>query len=159
MMAPASPSTNISGSKRAMAGLVSGDSGIPEKRCTTCKRDKPRSMFTRNRCSPDGLAYTCRECRRESRSRRDPILVSNHPLREAFLRSGLSSWDVARALGHFRNEGPEGRRVPDATPVRRALGLAPEPPSSGHRFRQRMRPRTALRYAKVLNLDLFEIGL
>lgn len=86
-------------------------------------------------------------------------LISNAPLRAAFLSSSLSSWDMARALGHERKRWTTNKTIPDATPVLRALGLKPEPAAEENRIRTHMQEATALRYAEALGLDPHEIGL
>jgi hypothetical protein len=36
-----------------------------KKQCSKCKRIKLRSCFTKNKSTPDGLDYSCKECKRE----------------------------------------------------------------------------------------------
>jgi len=80
------------------------------------------------------------------------VLVSNRALREAFLRSGLSSVDLARRLGNPRR----------CSHVLRALGISAYKMRSDYPAKQAqtsIRETTALRYAEALGLDPMDIEL
>lgn len=45
---------------------------LATKTCSTCKRELPVSSFYREKLSPDGLRYSCKECTKEqSRASRE----------------------------------------------------------------------------------------
>lgn len=65
-----------------------------------------------------------------------PGKVDNAALREAFLRSGRSAADVARAAGWTFESG--GRIKPDSSRVRRTLGLIDDVSAGGWRSRRKL---------------------
>lgn len=85
--------------------------------------------------------------------------VSNEPLREAFIQSGISSHEFARLLGWTIKSGPwEGR--PDGVRVRRALGLQPYRNGYGYTSKgKNMAAHNAQKMANVLGLDPVDIGI
>jgi hypothetical protein len=46
------------------------------KKCSDCQTVKPRSVFSRNKSSPDGSSYLCKEC--TSLRRRKPLEQARH---------------------------------------------------------------------------------
>lgn len=80
--------------------------------------------------------------------------IDNRPLREAFERSELTAKQLAHQLGYTRVF--RAQVTGDDSPVRRALGLKPSCNGNTQRY---MLEATALRYARVLNLDPVDIGL
>jgi hypothetical protein len=88
--------------------------------------------------------------------------VDPGPLRDAFLRSGLTASEVARRLGWMR-PAPKGKRsaVPDQGRLRAALGLKPYNPGHGYPMRMRigMKHETAEQIARAINVDPWEVGL
>jgi hypothetical protein len=76
------------------------------------------------------------------------------PLREAFLRSGKTPADVARALGWRKPNG-----VADGPRVRRALGMRPAWSNGRKRLRQRCSYETAVKLADAIGVDPYEVGL
>lgn len=72
------------------------------------------------------------------------------PLAEAFLRSGLTPYEVARRLGWKRDKSEA-----DASRVRRALGLALYSPGHGYppRYRQHCTEEMAIKLARAIGVD------
>lgn len=89
--------------------------------------------------------------------------IDNRPFREAFERSGMSTNELARRLGWFkrRSDRPHMPLVPDGTRAMRAIGRALDTDSRGYgpRYRQRVTYGMALRLARALDLDPWEVGL
>jgi hypothetical protein len=83
------------------------------------------------------------------------------PIRDAFLRSGLSASEVARRVGWMRTRRTRRSPVADATRVRRTLGLAQYDPGHGHekRFREFCDPEMAWALAKACGADPMDVGL
>jgi len=76
--------------------------------------------------------------------------VPNQPIREAFLRSGLSSYDVAAFCGWLKmKRGKLG--APDTSKVERCLGLRAASGSSI--FNKSMTEKNAIELIEALNLD------
>jgi hypothetical protein len=75
-------------------------------------------------------------------------LVPNKELREAFLRSGLSSHVVAEFAGWFRKNGE-----PDTAKLLRSLGIASYNSHNGRITNKRMTEENALDVIRALNLD------
>lgn len=76
-------------------------------------------------------------------------LVPNKELREAFIRSGLTTMDVANFCGWLRKSGK-----PDATKVGRALGILEQRNRNGRMYTNtRTSEEIALKIIKALNLD------
>jgi hypothetical protein len=80
------------------------------------------------------------------------------PLREAFLRSGLTAGDVARTLGWTRTN--YGRRVNDSGRVKRYLGISPcQGGGQAPRLRERCSYKTAVMLAEAIGVDPVDVGL
>jgi hypothetical protein len=100
---------------------------------------------------------TWTEAARAGRAPVDPA-----PLREAFLRSGISANEVARRLGWMRPAWGKYRSPqPDQGRLTRALGLRPYNPGHGYpqRFRSGIKHETAEQIARAINVDPWEVGL
>lgn len=92
-------------------------------------------------------------------------LVEVAPIRDAFLASGLSAYEVANALGWYEYKKKD-RRYPkrvDSCRVLRTLGMRKtyESKSRGGRVRYRTHVtyETAGQIARALNMDPWELGL
>lgn len=90
----------------------------------------------------------------------DSILIE--PVRDAYQASGMTITELARALGWYcgRQRGHRIETMPDTQRVRRHLGLVKD--KSGDRVprvRKHMREKTALKFAKALDLDPRDLGL
>lgn len=124
------------------------EGALPGTLCGQYK-GKPPAVAQLRRDTEETVCTDCEGRRRiKYRRRRGENEVSNAPLREAFLRSGLSYSDLARRLDK------------DASWPPRALGLKPR----NHRryrgtYQQWMRVETAARYARALGLDPHEVGV
>lgn len=95
---------------------------------------------------------------RKAQERMPQIECDLAPLREAFLRSGLSAADVARALGWTCQA--HGRPHADGPRVKRALGLKPQQNGDGLvTTRQRCSYEMAVRLAAAIGVDPWEVGL
>lgn len=96
-------------------------------------------------------------------------LVSNAPLRQAFLESGITANELAVRAGLMRRYsaprksgiGRSTWKGGDATAALRDLGLKPDIGKGipRGRMRERISEEKALRYAKALHLDPMDIGL
>lgn len=85
-----------------------------------------------------------------ARGKRD--LVSNGPLREAFMRSPLSQSELARRLGWMRV-------TPDYVRVRRALGLKRDNAGAPSRWRREIDYDTAVSMCRAMGVDPVDVGL
>jgi hypothetical protein len=84
--------------------------------------------------------------------------VSVEPLREAFLASGRSAYEVALALGWTRLR--DGRRHPDSERVKRQLGITPYPLARGRMaIRQRCTYARAVEMAEAIGVDPVDVDL
>lgn len=87
--------------------------------------------------------------------------VSNKEIREAFLRSGLSTYDVASYIGWFKGKG--NGIGPDTSRVERILGLRTYKNGHGRMCTNvSMSEENALKVIEALNfdpVDFREIGL
>jgi len=72
--------------------------------------------------------------------------VPNQPIREAFLRSGLTTYDVALFCKWVKGK----QKSPDTTRVERYLGLKA---MKGVRFNVSIAEHNALKIIEALNLD------
>jgi hypothetical protein len=71
----------------AMAKLRNTANG--KRRCSRCKKLKPRDEFPRNAATADGIGLYCRPCKRDSdRARRNPGATAQPPQRPAPEESG-----------------------------------------------------------------------
>jgi hypothetical protein len=88
-----------------------------------------------------------------------PQDVDVTPLREAFLRSGLSPYELAKRMGWKRTGSPKY----DSGSVAMTLGLRPHTNiKKGKRYRyvqKETNPQRALEIANALGLDPHEVGL
>jgi hypothetical protein len=86
--------------------------------------------------------------------------IDNTPLREAFIRSGMSASALARAVGYPARHLPRGVSQ-QGTRVKRELGLTPTPAKRGCTPSMRLTVSydTAVRYAAALGLDPVDIGV
>lgn len=82
--------------------------------------------------------------------------VPVEPLREAFLRSGVSAYELAIRLGWTR---AEPSRRPDVTRVKRSLGLMPYRSNGRRMVRRKVRYERAVELADAMNVDPYEVGI
>jgi hypothetical protein len=80
--------------------------------------------------------------------------VPVEPLRDAFLRSGLSAAEVCRWLEWYRPDGG-----PDTSRFRRALGLLPNSSHGRSRRARRIGVDRATLIADALSIDPWEVGI
>lgn len=82
-------------------------------------------------------------------------LISNQPLREAFVSSGMTRSELGHKLGY--------QPATAHTMVGRALGLMPLPArsvrSGASYYQTQVQEKTALRFAQALGLNSDDVGL
>ena len=115
------------------------------------------------------MSVITRENWRERHERLPQCEVDLTLLREAFLRSGRTASEVARALDWTRrsySRNAAGHRrgpyvVPDGCRVKRALGLKLENQGHGYptKYRERCSYEMAVRLAHAIGVDPWEVDL
>jgi hypothetical protein len=81
------------------------------------------------------------------------------PLRSAFLRSGVSAYEVAARLGWTRRGRYIGHEIPDTSRVKRTLGLKPYRTNGRNVVRQRVTYDRAVEVADAIGVDFHEVGV
>jgi hypothetical protein len=87
--------------------------------------------------------------------------VSVVPLQKAFHESATTSTDIARELGWYRRASGRSTIHPDGHRVLKQLGIAKYNPGAGKpmKYRERVDEATALRFARILHVDPWDLGL
>ena len=49
-----------------MPKFSTGKDGLPIKKCSVCKKEKPLALFQRDKINPDGFRYECQSCRKDA---------------------------------------------------------------------------------------------
>jgi hypothetical protein len=85
-------------------------------------------------------------------------LVDVAPLREAFLKSGLTLSDVALAAGWIQKHRGK-REGGDSSRAARYLGLKPWTTRGNRSFRSHVSYETAVVLARAMNVDPIDVGI
>lgn len=80
------------------------------------------------------------------------------PIREAFIRSGLSLQEVARELGYSRG-GTKGQGRWDSTRVARRLGMKPEHWGDKRHMVEKLRYEDAVLFVRAIGADPVDCGV